>query len=229
MIQLREAYRRDRSDRDTLLFLGVTSLSTGQMNTAGHVIQQGHSLDPLDPLGTLLVSYHHFFEGRFENAAVVQERSLQLGPEVVVIRLTAVRTFISAGELSRAEECARHFKNVDPYPPMMEAADFFLMGLSEKIAHMPEVSKTLRSMASQDSELAQYLSDAYAFGGDGEKALEWLEIALRNGFMNHVYLSLHDPFIAAFRDLTEWKEVLGRVKKQQKEYESKLTPLLRDK
>lgn len=89
---------------------------------------------------------------------------------------------------------------------------------------VPEPGAALGTWA-RDAEFAQYLSDAYAFRGDGEKALEWLEFALRSGFMNHAYLSQHDPFIASFRDSPRWRDVLRKVKEQQQEFESKLTPL----
>lgn len=223
-ILLREAYRRDHSDPDTLLFLGVTSLSTGQMQVAGDVLRELHRVDPLAPLSVLLVGYHHFFEGRFEDAADFQERSLRFGPEVTVSRLVAVRTFIAAGKQSSAEDSASYLRSHDPSSPFAEAADLLLGGLREKMEDVPDPSATLPAWA-RDAEFAQYLSDAYAFRGDGKKALEWLEIALRAGFMNHAYLSRHDPFIASFRDSPGWRDVLQRVKEQQQEFESRLTPL----
>jgi TolB-like protein len=223
-VLFREAYGRDSSDRDTLLFLGVTSLSTGQMDDAGRVLRELHRVDPVDPLSVLLIGYHHFFEGRFEDAAGIQERSLILGPEVIISRWAAVRTFIAAGKQGSAEDSAGFLRNHDPSSPIAEAATLLLGGLREKMEDVPEPGAALGTWA-KDAEFAQYLSDAYAFRGDGEKALEWLEVALRSGFMNHAYLSQHDPFIASFRDSPSWRDVLRKVKEQQQEFESKLTPL----
>ncbi len=225
VISLREAYRKDHSDRDTLLFLGVTSLSTGQMDVAGELVRELHRVDPLEPLSAVLVGYHHFFEGRFQDAADFYERSIQLGPEVIVNLWSAVRTFISAGRQVRAEECESHLQNRDSSSALAESAKLFLRGLTEKVEEMPAANATLATFAQRDCEFAQYLSDAYAFAGDGKKALKWLEIALRTGFMNYAYLSRHDPFIASFRDSPEWRVVLRRVQEEQQEFESRLTPL----
>ena len=77
---------------------------------------------------------------------------------------------------------------------------------------MPNTSPALRTWAARDGEWAQYLSDAFAFGGDSEKAFEWLDLARKAGFFNHMYLAQHDPFIAHLRDNPEWTRLLDGVR-----------------
>jgi tetratricopeptide (TPR) repeat protein len=207
------------------MYLGVGSLSTGQMDVAGDMVHEWYRLDPLAPLSVFMVGYHHFFSGRFDEAADFQERSLQLDPGVMATVWAAVRTFICAGRHSRARECANYLRTRWPDSSWTESADLLIRGMDAGREEMLPVSPSLRALASQDSEISQYVSDAYAFGGDESKALEWLKIALSAGFMNHDYLSLHDPFIAEFRGLAEWKEVLEQVRMRLNEFQSGLEPL----
>jgi non-specific serine/threonine protein kinase len=225
VIELRNAYRRDRADPDTLLCLGVVSLSAGQMDVAGDLLHELYRSDPLAPLSVMLFGYYHFFSGRFDEAADILERSLQLDPDVMGTVWAAVRTLICAGRHSRARECADYLRTRWPDSPWTESADLLIRGMDAGREEMLPVSPSLRALASQDSEISQYVSDAYAFGGDESKALEWLKIALSAGFMNHGYLSAHDPFIAKFRSLPEWKGVLEQVRKRLNEFQSGLEPL----
>ena len=90
---------------------------------------------------------------------------------------------------------------------------------------MPEPSPELRIWAIRDGEWAQYVSDAYAVGGDVERALEWLELARTGGFFNHEYLADHDPFVNELRGLEEWKAAIDQVRKSHAEFEARLNPL----
>jgi len=221
VVQLREAYRRDRTDSDTLLYLGVCSLSTGQMDFARDVLDEHRRIDPLAPISVFAVGYHQFFTGRFQDAAKLIEQAIRLDPDVQMFHWPAVRSFISAGEVDRAKDYAGPYADF----PVMEAAGIFIGGLIRKTEDAPDVSGPLRALASRDSEIAQYLSDAYAFAGDGKKALEWLKVALHVGFLNHTYLARHDPFIADYRDTPEWSEVMQQVKDELQKFESELQPL----
>lgn len=223
--QLREAYRRDPSDPDTMLWLGVHSLSTGQMDAAEKLINTLRGIDPLAPLSALLVSYLAYFQGRFGEAAALQEESLRLGPEVLVSLWCAVRTFMAADHPHRAVACAKALRDKGPQTPFSEAADLFVMGMDAGTQPMPEANRTLRTWATRDGEWAQYLSDAYAFGGDQERALEWLDLAREAGFLNHRYLAHHDPFLRPLAGSPEWVAALDRVRESHREFELTLAPI----
>ncbi|MGD2122712.1 MAG: hypothetical protein PVJ76_13250 [Gemmatimonadota bacterium] len=225
VMQLREAFRRDPSDRDTLLWLGVASLSLGQPEVAEKLIHELYRVDPLAPLSPLLVGYSGFFRGRFDEAARYQEESLRLGPDIPVSLWCAVRTFIAAGDPNRATECAQRLRERDPESPFSESSGLLLSGLDGTSDSMPEASQGLRSWAARDGEWGQYVSDAYAFGGDQEKALEWLELARQGGFYNHIYLTRHDPFVRDLAKTAEWEKVLARIVETHRAFEERLVPI----
>ena len=225
VMQLREAFRRDPSDRDTLLWLGVVSLSTGQPEIGEKLSHELYRVDPLAPLSPVLVGYSEFFQGRFDEAARYQEEALRLGPDVHVSLWCAVRTFIAAGNPDRAAECAQRLRQRDPESPFSESSQLLLSGLGGKLDSMPEASQGLRTWAARDGEWGQYVSDAYAFGGDHEKALEWLELARQGGFYNHTYLARHDPFVRELASTDGWKKVLARIVDTHRAFEERLIPI----
>jgi TolB-like protein len=225
VVSLRNGYRRDHTDPDIMLFLAVMSLSTGQVDLAGDLVRELHRVDPLAPLSPLLVGFHHLFEGRFAQAADFLDRAVELGPEVIVVRCLAVRVFIAAGKHDRAVESARFLRDRVPGSAFSESADLFVRGLTAKGGDVPRPSPTLQTYVERDCEMAQYLSDAYAFAGDPKKALSTLEMAFRTGFMNDAYLTRHDPFISSVRDSPEWKALLIRMLQGRREFEAALPSL----
>jgi tetratricopeptide (TPR) repeat protein len=225
VVQLRKALRRDPSDRDTLLWLAVVSLWTGQPELGEKLGQEIYRVDPLSPLSPVVVGYCEFFRGRFDEAARYQEESLRLGPDIPVSLWCAVRTFLAAGSPDRAVECAQRLREKDPESPFSESSGLLLSGLDGKSDSMPAASPGLRSWAARDGEWGQYVSDAYAFGGDQEKALEWLELARQGGFYNHIYLTRHDPFVREFAKTAEWKEVMARIVESHRAFEERLVPI----
>jgi TolB-like protein/tetratricopeptide (TPR) repeat protein len=224
VVELRGAYRRDPGDADTLLWLGVGSLSTGQAAFAGEILRRLREMDPLTPLSSLLVGYHAFFEGRFDDSASMTEDTLRLGPDVLVGHWQAVRAFMAAGNHARARESAEYLATHAPDSPFAEAAGLLYNARSGDRG-MPPPSAALSAWACRDGEWAQYLSDAYAAGGDAGKALEWLEAALAAGFFNYAYLKLHDPFISEYRARPEWEAVLERVDRRRRLFEARLEPV----
>ena len=83
----------------------------------------------------------------------------------------------------------------------------------------------LRIWATRDGEWAQGLSDAYAFAGDPEKALEWLELAMQAGFYNHMYMVEQNPFVGDLKGNSEWEAVISRMKESHRRFEKRLRPM----
>jgi serine/threonine-protein kinase len=84
VLELSEAYSRDPADPDTMLWLSVCMLSTGQPERSRAIIDELVRVDPLAPLSHLLVAYVAFFQGRFGDSVKPMRRSLELGPHVPV-------------------------------------------------------------------------------------------------------------------------------------------------
>jgi len=54
------------------------------------------------------------------------------------------------------------------------------------------------------------VADFYAVAGEPEKALDWLEKAVRNGDERTAWFR-RDPFLAKIRDLPRFKQILDSV------------------
>jgi TolB-like protein len=207
---LAQAHSRDRHDPDTMLWLGVSMLSTGQPDRSRLIIDELVRIDPLAPLSHLLVGYTAFFQGRFDDSVAPLRRSLDLGPDVQVSLWCAVRLFAAAGLPHEAHAAAQHLQAQHAGTPFAESAGIFAAAVNGHTDDIGEPSEKLRAWAVRDAEWGQYLADAYALAGRDRDALDWLHTSVNAGFLNDTYLAEHDPFVSGLRDSQEFTALLER-------------------
>jgi hypothetical protein len=64
----------------------------------------------------------------------------------------------------------------------------------------------------RDPQYSSFMVDFYALLGDKEQALDWLENAVRAGFLNYPYLNAYDPYLGNIRGEERFKRIMERVK-----------------
>jgi TolB-like protein/Tfp pilus assembly protein PilF len=219
---LAQAHSRDRHDPDTMLWLGVSMLSTGQPDRSRLIIDELVRIDPLAPLSHLLVGYTAFFQGRFDDSVAPLRRSLDLGPDVQVSLWCAVRLFAAAGLPHEAHAAAQHLQAQHAGTPFAESAGIFAAAVNGHTDDIGEPSEKLRAWAVRDAEWGQYLADAYALAGRDRDALDWLHTSVNAGFLNDTYLAEHDPFVSGLRDSQELTALLEKVARARRVFEAEL-------
>jgi disulfide oxidoreductase YuzD len=63
------------------------------------------------------------------------------------------------------------------------------------------------------------MADFYGLLGDKEKALDWLEHAVKRGFINYPYMNEYDPYLENIRGEPRFKELMKRVKAEWERFE----------
>jgi hypothetical protein len=52
-----------------------------------------------------------------------------------------------------------------------------------------------------------------------DEAIDWLEKAFANGFIHHVFLSQHDPFLKNLRGMKRFEDLMEKMKRGQEDLE----------
>ncbi len=207
-----EAYHSDPHNPDILVWLGVGLMSTGQLDISRKIVEELARIDPLEPLGHLLVGYNAFFRGDFQEALPHLERSLEVDAEVTVSLWCAVRLYAAADQLAEAHKHLKRLQALVPDSPFTESARLFLAAIDgdQGVLSQP-LSENLRQWAARDGEWGQILVDTYALAGMKDEALHWLETCSKAGFVNHPFLAHHDPFLSQVRNDPKFSKKLEEL------------------
>ncbi|OVE79637.1 hypothetical protein BVY01_01950, partial [bacterium I07] len=215
--------RADPNDPDLMFWVSVVSLSSGQTDFARQILERLILIDPLFSTSHLLIGYTDFFEGRLDDAINPIRKAYELGNEIQVTMWCLVRLLTAKGEVDEAIDIADQLLIRHPESPFAHMAKALILAFrgehKEALSHLtPDV----REWASNDLEWSQALSECYALAGKYDDAMDLLEKAVDNGFLNHKFLAFHNPFLISLRGSERFEKLMERVKRELSEFEATL-------
>ncbi|MGD2124394.1 MAG: hypothetical protein PVJ76_21885, partial [Gemmatimonadota bacterium] len=71
-----------------------------------------------------------------------------------------------------------------------------------------DFEKTLRN----DTQFTFFTASLFALAGSDDRALDWVQYAIDDGFSNYPWLAEIDPFLARLRGNTRFEELLRKAK-----------------
>ncbi|MFB6285713.1 MAG: adenylate/guanylate cyclase domain-containing protein, partial [Candidatus Bipolaricaulia bacterium] len=209
---VKRAYRQNPNDPDTLFWLSAMLSITLGHPEANRICERLERIDPLDVSPILSRSLCHAYQGQWEQALqVVRER------EASSFRLPFSAAYVLAALGRFAEASAR----LDEYETQTSQDFFALFGrfFKEVIEGNNDealtcVTPELMTISAQDAQFSHLMADAYALLGDKDQAYRWLEHAVDCGFLNHPFLSEHDPFLEPLRGEARFQQLLADVEER---------------
>ena len=108
-------------------------------------------------------------------------------------------------ELPCDDDGVYNFEAWEPYQEFLDKEDY--PGLVRYCEQQAE-------RAPDDLYAQYYLGDAYVLNGEYEKAIEWLENAVNNGFLNHKFLAEYDPTFERIRRTERFVNLIEHMKQK---------------
>jgi TolB-like protein/Tfp pilus assembly protein PilF len=213
---LKEALDVEPNNADTMLLLCNCYLIAGKVDSARPLLGPLLAIDPLTPLTRCLPAYADIMEGKFSDSAEPYRQMLEMDPSNPMARLFYIWVLVlneRAGEVDAL---------IDTFPT--EVRDtiagriaFFLSRASagEGAAAADALTAEIESIAENSSEMfPRFLAQGFALAGMKEKAIDWLEIAVRRGFTNYPFLAQYDPFLKDVRREPRFVELMKTVRER---------------
>ena len=197
---LKAALENDPNHADTLGLLANCYLISGKAGAARPLIARLLAVDPLTPLNQCMPGFADIMEGRFDTAIEPYRRTLEMDPGNPMVRLFYIWVLILNQRPETAEQVAATFP-VEVGEALPARVGRFLMRAAAgdvEGAHAL-VTPEIEGLASAGDLFPRFLAQGYALAGLPDRALHWLEIAVDRGFINHPFLSQHDPFLEGLR------------------------------
>jgi len=186
----------DPNNADALLWLSILYGCFGRSKEAYPLAQRLIEIDPLTPLNQGLPGWLHFMEGDFEEACDHYKTMVAMEPSNPVYAFFLVQGLAYAGHFEEAHRVINGMVENAPEHPFTTMCLFFKYALANnKDDALSIVTPELESMAADDMQYAWFMSVCYSLLKEMDNAMTWLEIAVRRGFSNHLFLSKLDPFL----------------------------------
>lgn len=210
MQHLKRALAASPNDTDTLFWLIVGYGMIGHPEKARPLVDRLLRIDPFSPLTHMGAGWVQFMSGHFDQASAPYKKSNELCRSSMVDFLY-VLWLLYDGQIDEA------LAQIGLFEDMRFFLDrIMLMYLySHQNRHTEAkalVTSDLEATAKRDPQWSWHLAAGYAAIGENDLALDWLDNAVGQGFMNFRMLEEYDPYITRLRGDKRYEAIVQRAK-----------------
>jgi eukaryotic-like serine/threonine-protein kinase len=192
--------------------LGRVYGQLGRDRDSKEMMEQALREDPLSPINHHGLLFSALISGNNDLVQQDAPRLLRLVPEFAMLRWDLAISLIQDDRM----EDARWVLDAAPDEKVPTIAGrlclFLKLGLDgRQTAALGCIGEHLLTCAWNVEYWSWLVAECYAFVGDQERALDWLENASRRGFVHHPYLSTNRVF-RPFHGNPRFEDLMGRIK-----------------
>lgn len=217
---LKRALERDPSNADALFWLIAVYGHVGKIQAAAPLVEKLLEIDPFNPINHSLPGWLLCFNGQFELALEPFQKMYQMFPDNPANRGLYAMILIYNNRLEEA------FSLIDQIVEDNPKHFFAHLGLFLKYALQGKKQEALQSMtqelqliAGRDITYSWFIAIGYAILDERDKALDWLENAVKWGLINYPLLSKYDPFLKKMHTEERFQKLMDKVKSEWEDFE----------
>jgi TolB-like protein len=195
--------------------------AAGKMNEAEFFRKRVMRLDPLSFPANWYNTMFHFYSGQYDLALQAGKQLNDLHPEnpygqfvysLILIYNNRVDQAISIIDLNAKRNPNSIFTRLGLI------YKYAFVGEKEKI--YKEITSDFKNTVSRDYSYLHHLSSIFAFIGSKQEALDWLDLAIKNGMINYPLIAYKDPFLENIRNENRFKKLMEQVKYEWEKFET---------
>jgi eukaryotic-like serine/threonine-protein kinase len=218
---LKWALARDPGDADSAAWLAWAYLLNGKIAAGSSVVEKYRQRDPISPGWHVLAGLIDFMAGRFELAAEGLGRSYRIFSDMPMQQFWYALCLAYAGRLQESisvlAASASAAPTEDGWVNLGKLLNFTLLRDLKNITNLftPSILGTFK----RDCQFSYHLGCFYAYLGERDLALDWLENAVNRGMFNYPLFAEYDPFLEEIRGEERFRNLMERVKYEWEHFE----------
>ncbi|NJD20438.1 MAG: hypothetical protein FIA95_14300 [Gemmatimonadetes bacterium] len=209
---LQAALDRDPNHADALAWYPGISGFLGLEKVTRPVLARLAAIDPLNIISRVGTVFLELKVGRFASALEVARRQREVEPPDPFVEM-AFRIALAMNGLRREGAAALReaYGSADHMVARLcRALGCALTGDRDGVLRLLDAD--LARWASKDFQYSEWGTEAFALGGESDKALDWLETSVDRGNINHRYLGEYDPLLESLRGSERFCRIVERAK-----------------
>jgi len=177
----------------------------GRFDDAIGLLEQALSLDPISFEAHHLLGHFYFYAHRNKEAAIALNRAIELYPGITGTRLVLGEVYLADSQ----PESALRVMQRETGAPWRRAA---LAYVYNALGYEEQAREAMDELIERDQDISAYqIATAYAYGGDYEAAMEWIQRAYEQ--RDSAMLQLNGaPGLAVLHDDARFKDILRKLR-----------------
>jgi non-specific serine/threonine protein kinase len=220
---LKQAVALQPDNTEALFWLSINSSYVGDAAQALKYAENVRAIDPLLPSNAVINGVAYIYDGQFDKARQWIERALVMDSTSTIMIWTAAIVDAWCGKTAEAIVHVDKLAQLAPNWVYTQHGLFLKYALlGEKELALNYDSAELTKEAEHDCHFALHVAHCFALIHENQKALDFLELAVRTGMVNHTFLSKFDPLLANLRNDERFKSLMSETEKLAKEVKASL-------
>jgi TolB-like protein/Tfp pilus assembly protein PilF len=209
------ALKSSPDDPEIMIYLALLYSIVGQNEAAHLLVDKVARIDPINPMSDAVRGWVYFISGKYDLAVNPLFTAYELSPE------NAMHQFFKALILFYNHRASEAYDFIDDVVDESSTNIWTLMTLfikytikndKEKIASI--LTSEFVAQIQRDLQHSYHIATFYSYLEEKESALDWLENAVKRGFINFPLMINQDPFLENIRSEPRFKKLMVRAKQE---------------
>jgi serine/threonine protein kinase len=218
---LKKALTINPGDIHATIWLCVSLGNTGKISEMRSLVENLRQIDPLTPMTRAAIGIVPLYEGNGKEAVEGVYDWFHLEPQNPGSVYFYTLSLVYAGRYQEAIEIINkniHFDWQDTFTKLSLLVKYCVKKDIKKIEEL--VSGEFENTLRRDTQSTYFASALFAYAGMTNKALEFLEQAIENGFINYPLIAEKDPLLENVRGTEQFKKLIKRVKHEWENFDA---------
>lgn len=202
-------------DTEAMLWTTLCAGFRGKSALAVHWANRLVEVEPFVHLNESFQAWARFLHGNFEDAIRIIRNVYQHLPDYTLVQFGYTLIHAYTGHISEAMACVSSMERrqqLSIFDRLVMAVVYAVQGLRDKVDAV--LTEECKLSARRDMQYPWHISTVKALLGEKEEAMQWIELAVDNGFANYRFLEELDPFLAPLRSDSRFSKLVERARKE---------------
>jgi len=205
----------DASPQDTeaMQWVSIAACFRGKPDLALLWAERLVLAEPFIALNEVFIPNAHFFGGDFDKAHTLAKDVFAREPGNPLVQFVLTLTLLYMGRTEEARACAALIESrqaLGILDRLVLALVYAQQGRRDKVDTV--LTEECKTSARRDLQYPWHIGTVLAMLGEHEEAIQWIALAVDNGFGNYRFLEEFDPFIEPLRRKAEFAEIIARAR-----------------